>query len=62
MAYQIFFCARTISTRFSEPAQSNTFIIIKPIETSYETICAADLKAPKNGYLELDAQPAIIIP
>ena len=27
----------------------------------YETICAADLKAPK-AYLELLAQPAIIIP
>ena len=33
-----------------------------PIETSYETICAADLMAPKNGYLELEAQPPIIIP
>jgi len=36
--------------------------IIKPIETSYEIICAADLKEPKNGYLELLDQPAIIIP
>jgi hypothetical protein len=35
--------------------------IIKPIEISYETICAADLKDPKNAYLELLAQPAKIM-
>ena len=32
------------------------------MDTSYETICAADLSAPKNGYLEFEAHPAIIIP
>ena len=37
-------------------------IIIIPIETSYDTICAADLIAPKKGYLELEAHPPIIIP
>ena len=37
-------------------------IIIIPMETSYDTICAADLIAPKKGYLEFDAQPPIIIP
>src|SRR3569623_419278 len=31
-------CASTMAVRFSEPAQSNTVIITKPIETSYETI------------------------
>ena len=59
---QILSCAKTISVRFKDPTQSNTFIIITPIETSYETICAADLIAPKNGYFELDAHPHIIIP
>ena len=33
-----------------------------PIDTSYETICAADRIAPKKGYFELEAQPPIIVP
>ena len=37
-------------------------IIIIPIETSYDTIWAADLIAPKKGYFELEAHPPIIIP
>jgi hypothetical protein len=37
-------------------------IIIRPIETSYETICAALRKAPKKAYLELLAQPDKITP
>ena len=53
---------KTISVKFNEPTHSKTFIIITPIETSYDTICAADLIAPKKGYLELDAHPPIIIP
>jgi hypothetical protein len=32
------------------------------METSYETIWAADRKAPKKGYFELLDQPAITIP
>ena len=35
---------------------------LPPIETSYDTICAADLIAPKKGYFEFDAQPPIMIP
>lgn len=31
------------------------------IDTSYETIWAADRKAPKNAYFELLPQPAIIM-
>ena len=34
----------------------------KPIETSYETICAAERSAARNGYLELDDHPAMITP
>ena len=32
------------------------------MDTSYETICAAERIAPRNAYLEFDAQPAIRIP
>lgn len=32
------------------------------IDTSYEILCAAERSAPRNAYLELLAQPAIIIP
>lgn len=59
---QIDCCAKTISEKFKEPEHNKTLIIIKPIETSYEIICAVDLKAPKNAYFELLDQPAIIIP
>ena len=51
-----------MSVRFKEPTHNKTFIIITPIETSYETIWAADLIAPKNGYLEFEAHPPIINP
>ena len=51
-----------MSFKFNEPTHNKTFIIITPIETSYETICAADLIAPKKGYFELEAHPPIIIP
>ena len=56
------FCARTMSVRFSEPAQSSTVIMTKPIETSYDTICAAERRAPRNGYFEFEAQPAMMMP
>ena len=39
----------TILLKFKEPLQSKTQIIIKPIETSYEIICADDLKQPKKA-------------
>src|SRR5215475_12402392 len=35
-------CAATMADRLSEPAQSSTQMMTKPIETSYDTICAAD--------------------
>ena len=48
--------------KFNEPTQNNDDINIKPIETSYETICAALLIAPKKAYLEFEAQPDKITP
>src|SRR5262245_50037242 len=52
----------TISLRFSEPTVSSTVMMTKPIETSYETIWAAERNAPRNGYFEFDAQPPMITP
>ena len=54
------FCARTISFKFKEPANKITEIIVIPIETSYEIICAAERNAPKKAYFELLDHPAII--
>src|SRR5919204_2926820 len=56
------FCASTIAVRLSEPTHSSTVIMTKPIETSYDTICAAERSAARNGYFEFDAQPAMITP
>src|SRR6266581_3473956 len=56
------FCASTIAERFSDPAHSSTVMKTKPMETSYETICAAERIAARNGYFEFDAQPAMITP
>lgn len=56
------FCAHTISLKFKEPTHKITLIRIKPIDTSYDTIWAADLEAPKKAYLELLAHPEIRIP
>ena len=50
IANQILDWASTILERFSDPTHNKTVIITKPIDTSYETICAADLSAPKKGY------------
>src|SRR5262245_5862719 len=55
-------CASTISERLSEPTQSRTVMMTKPIETSYDTICAAERSAARNGYFEFDAQPAMMMP
>jgi len=62
MIYQIFCCDTTISVKFKLPALIKTTIMIIPIETSYEIICAAERKAPKKAYFELLDQPARIIP
>ena len=51
-----------MSVKLRDPTHNKTLIIITPIDTSYDTICAADLIEPKKGYLELDAQPPIIMP
>jgi hypothetical protein len=60
--YQISVCASTIVVKFNEPTQIKTVIKIKPNETSYEIICAADRRQPKNAYFEFLAQPERIIP
>ena len=51
-----------MSERFCEPAHITTVTMTKPIDTSYDTICAAERSAPKSGYFEFDAQPAMIMP
>src|SRR6184192_1033323 len=56
------FCAATIAERFRDPAHSNTVMMTKPMDTSYDTICAAERNAARNGYFEFDAQPAMITP
>ena len=55
-------CASTMSDKFREPTHTNTVMIIKPSDTSYETICAVERNAPKKAYLELLDHPAIITP
>src|SRR4029078_9675860 len=56
------FWAATMALRLSEPAQSSTLMMTKTIETSKETICAADLSAARKAYFEFDAQPAMMTP
>jgi len=48
--------------RLKDPQHTTIVAITKPIETSYDTICAVDLKAPRKAYFELLDQPEIIIP
>src|SRR5215467_14468955 len=43
------FCASTITDRLSEPAIKSTVIMTKPIDTSYDTIWAAERSAARNG-------------
>src|ERR1700722_18189441 len=62
ITYHTCCCARTMSLRLSDPAQSSTVTMTKPIETSYETICAAERSAPRKAYFEFDAQPAMMMP
>ena len=59
---QIGCCANTTSVKFKDPTHKSTVIQIRPIETSYDTICAAERKLPKNPYFELLDHPAVIIP
>src|SRR5438067_6714053 len=55
-------CASTIADRLSEPTHNRTVMMTKPIETSYDTICAAERSAARKGYFEFDAQPAMMMP
>ena len=48
--------------RFMVPASRITVTITKPMDTSYETICAADRRLPRNGYFEFEAQPPMMMP
>lgn len=59
--YHISSCSFITVVKFKDPIHKTTIIKIKLIETSYETICAADRKPPNNAYLELLDQPDIII-
>ena len=56
------FCASMIFDKLSEFAISSTVMNTKPMETSYDTICAAERSAARNGYFEFEAQPAMITP
>ena len=58
----IFFCISTISIKFKLSLTNNNGNIEINIVISYDNICAIDLIEPKKAYLELLAQPAIIIP
>src|SRR3954453_3534615 len=55
-------CASTIADRFSDPTHSSTVMITNTMETSWETTCAAEPSAARNGYFEFDAQPAMMMP
>ena len=44
------------------PDHITTGISTKPIETSYDTLCAADRIAARKAYFEFDAQPAMMMP
>src|SRR5262245_20631474 len=57
-----FSCASMIADRLSEPAHSSTVMMTKPMETSYDTICAAERKDARNGYFEFEDQPAMMTP
>src|SRR5512135_2842355 len=55
-------CPRTMSPRFMLCATSSTHTSANPMANSYDTICAAERKAPRKAYLEFEAQPAMIMP
>jgi len=52
----------TMSVIFKLPLQIRIETNTNPMDTSYEIICAVDLKDPRKAYLELEDQPARIIP
>src|SRR6267142_4653474 len=54
--------ALTMSDRLRLPDTISTTTSAKPIDSSYDTICAAERIAPRKAYLEFDAQPATITP
>jgi hypothetical protein len=58
----VLYCTYIMSKKLKEPVNKTTGKIVKLIETSYEIICAAERKAPKNAYFELLAHPPKIIP
>ena len=55
-------CCSTMELRFKVLAISRTVMMIRPIDTSYDTICAAERSAPRNGYFEFEAQPPMMMP
>lgn len=54
-------CPRTISVRLALPAIQTIGRMVRLIATSYETICAAERRAPRKAYFELLAHPARVI-
>src|SRR6185295_4704224 len=60
--YQIESDAWAVTTLDIESVRANISppIKAKPIETSYETICALERSPPSNAYFEFDDQPARI--
>src|SRR5438552_6280677 len=51
-----------MSPRLRLLATINTPTSANPIAISYDTICAAERRHPRNAYFELDAQPARMMP
>src|SRR3954468_3455193 len=51
-----------MTRRFRLSAAISTPTSAKPIAISYETICAAERRQPRNAYFEFDAQPAMMTP
>ena len=47
--YGILCRATTISPNLRDPVTNSTVTIVRPIDTSYDIICDADLIAPKNA-------------
>ena len=62
LTYHTVSCDRTISVKFADPVHLNTDTTINPMDTSYQTICAADRNDPKKAYFEFDDHPEIMIP
>src|SRR4051794_3274143 len=52
----------TMTRRFRLFAAISTPTSANPIAISYETICAAERRQPRNAYFEFEAQPARMMP